>query len=130
MEQARQDPEYNHKNTKRYLPRFTIQSSNSYKDPQAPPGYVIGSINGKKTDVPAVGDIPVSINGRSVGLRQEDDAFGDLTWFLSEGAKIDLVIHRLSNNTQTFKSHNFRSQVVVFEDTDVDTYKSQVLVLR
>ena len=115
--------------TKKYLPGFSVEPSSTEDRAQHRPpynGYRITAIGcGSNNDGPHVDDILVSINGRSVGLGPEDDAFGDVTWFLSKGAKIDLVVHRYPTaNTKTYTTHNFRQQVEPVPDTTEHTFLS------
>ena len=116
--------------TKKYLPGFSVEhSSPEDRAEHRPSNYRITSDRDDNSDGPRVGDILLSINGRSVGLGPEDDAFGDVTWFLSEGAKIDLVIHRYMEDSKTYKTHNFRQQVVPVPEHTKHTMSSAPHVL-
>lgn len=120
--------------TTKYLPGFSVQTTSpaDRAEHKPPSGYriIATAIDGESSNGPAEGDILVSINGRSVGPLPEDDAFGDVTWFLSEGAKIDLVIHRYMHSTKTFQTLRFRQPVTPFVSEDMaraGSYAPQVL---
>ena len=68
--------------------------------PTTDDGYIIVSVHGDANDA-LVGDILTSINGRSVGMKQTDDAFGDCTWFLDEGNTVEIIVHRYDLDTDS-----------------------------
>jgi hypothetical protein len=101
----------NYSLTKKCLPQFDVVANRienrlrfcTTAVPNIDRGYIIVSIHENATDL-MVGDILSSINGRSVGLKQADDAFGDCSWFLNEGDRIELIVHRFclcSNSYET-----------------------------
>jgi S1-C subfamily serine protease len=97
--------------TKKSLPRFEVvpntvenrvKRGHIHESGEENKGYIIVAV---PADVGGllVGDILTAINGRSVGPGPEDDALGDLTWFLESGETIEVLVHRYTTKTASFQ---------------------------